>query len=103
MLNIAQAVVVNLLMAAALAWTVWGWYQGTYTAGQLVFVQTYLTQLFRPLDMLGMVYRTIRQGLIDMAEMFRLLDTDVEVSDKPGAPALIIRKPSVILDRKSVV
>ncbi|MCJ2180372.1 ABCB family ABC transporter ATP-binding protein/permease [Novosphingobium album (ex Hu et al. 2023)] len=98
MLNIAQAVVVNLLMAAALAWTVWGWYQGKYTAGQLVFVQTYLTQLFRPLDMLGMVYRTIRQGLIDMAEMFRLLDTDVEVSDRPNAPALIIRKPSVIFD-----
>jgi ATP-binding cassette, subfamily B, heavy metal transporter len=39
--------------------------------GDLVFVNTYLTQLFRPLDMLGMVYRTIRQGLIDMAEMFR--------------------------------
>lgn len=98
MLNIVQAVVVNLLMAFALAWTVWGWYQGKYTAGQLVFVQTYLTQLFRPLDMLGMVYRTIRQGLIDMAEMFRLMDTDVEVSDKPGAPALIIRQPSVAFD-----
>ena len=98
LLNIAQAVVVNLLMAAALAWTVWGWYQGKYTAGQLVFVQTYLTQLFRPLDMLGMVYRTIRQGLIDMAEMFRLLDADVEIADKPGAPALVIRKPSVVFD-----
>lgn len=98
LLNIAQALVVNVLMALALAWTVWGWYQGKYTAGELVFVQTYLTQLFRPLDMLGMVYRTIRQGLIDMAEMFRLLDTDVEVSDKPGAPALMIRKPSVAFE-----
>ena len=98
MLNIAQAVVINLLMAGALAYTVWGWYQGQYTAGQLVFVQTYLTQLFRPLDMLGMVYRTIRQGLIDMAEMFRLLDTQVEVPDAPGAPALIIRRPSVTFD-----
>ena len=67
LLNIAQALVVNLLMAGALAWTVWGWAKGQYSAGQLVFVQTYLTQLFRPLDMLGMVYRTIRQGLIDMA------------------------------------
>jgi ABC-type transport system involved in Fe-S cluster assembly, permease and ATPase components len=98
LLNIVQAVVVNLLMAAALAWTVWGWYRGEYTAGQLVFVQTYLTQLFRPLDMLGMVYRTIRQGLIDMAEMFRLLDTDVEVSDRPGAPALVVRQPSLVFD-----
>jgi ATP-binding cassette, subfamily B, heavy metal transporter len=98
LLNIAQAVVVNLLMAGALAWTVWGWWQGSYTAGQLVFVQTYLTQLFRPLDMLGMVYRTIRQGLIDMAEMFRLLDTDVEVKDRPGAPALVVRRPSLAFE-----
>jgi ATP-binding cassette subfamily B protein len=98
LLNIAQGVVVNLLMAAAMAWTVYGWWQGTYSAGQLVFVQTYLAQLFRPLDMLGMVYRTIRQGLIDMAEMFRLLDEPQEVSDAPGAPALIIRQPSVVFE-----
>ena len=98
MLNIVQAVVVNLLMAFALAWTVWGWYQGKYTAGQLVFVQTYLTQLFRPLDMLGMVYRTIRQGLIDMADMFRLMDESEEVEDVPGAPALVVREPSIVFD-----
>ncbi|MYL98450.1 ATP-binding cassette domain-containing protein [Novosphingobium sp. FGD1] len=98
LLNIAQGIVVGLLMAGALAWTVWGWYRGEYSAGQLVFVQTYLTQLFRPLDMLGMVYRTIRQGLIDMAEMFRLLDTEVEVPDVPCAPALVIRKPSIVFD-----
>jgi ATP-binding cassette subfamily B protein len=98
LLNIAQGVVVNLLMAGALAWTVYGWWKGNYTAGQLVFVQTYLTQLFRPLDMLGMVYRTIRQGLIDMAEMFRLLDTEVEVPDAPLAPALVIRQPSIVFD-----
>ena len=98
LLNIAQGVVVNLLMAAAMAWTVYGWWQGTYSAGQLVFVQTYLAQLFRPLDMLGMVYRTIRQGLIDMAEMFRLLDEKQEVADAPGAPALVIRQPSVVFE-----
>lgn len=98
LLNIVQGVVINLLMAGALAWTVYGWWRGSYTAGELVFVQTYLTQLFRPLDMLGMVYRTIRQGLIDMAEMFRLLDTAVEVPDAPGAPALVIRQPSIVFD-----
>ena len=98
LLNIAQAVVVNLLMAGALAHTVWGWSKGEYTAGQLVFVQTYLTQLFRPLDMLGMVYRTIRQGLIDMAEMFRLIDTEIEVRDTPGAPALIVKRPTLVFD-----
>jgi ABC-type transport system involved in Fe-S cluster assembly fused permease/ATPase subunit len=48
--------------------------------------------------MLGMVYRTIRQGLIDMAEMFRLMDTPVEVADAPAAPALVIKRPTVVFD-----
>lgn len=98
LLNIAQAVVVNLLMAGAMAYTVWGWSRGEYSVGQLVFVQTYLTQLFRPLDMLGMVYRTIRQGLTDMAEMFALMDSPVEVQDAPGAPALVVRRPTLAFD-----
>jgi ATP-binding cassette subfamily B protein len=98
LLNIAQGLVVNLLMAGAMAYIVWGWMHGTYSAGQLVFVQASLTQLFRPLDMLGMVYRTIRQGLIDMAAMFKLMDTDIEVKDMPGAPALVIRRPTIVFD-----
>ena len=98
LLNIAQAAIVNLLMAGAMGYTVWGWSQGRLTVGDLVFVNTYLTQLFRPLDMLGMVYRTIRQGLIDMAEMFRLMDTEVEVQDAPGAPALVVRRPTVAFE-----
>jgi ATP-binding cassette, subfamily B, heavy metal transporter len=98
MLNIAQAMVVNLLMAGAMGYTVWGWSQGRFTIGDLVFVNTYLTQLFRPLDMLGMVYRTIRQGLIDMAAMFTLMDTPVEVQDAPGAPALVIKRPVLTFD-----
>ena len=98
LLNIAQAVITNVLMAVAMALTVWGWARGEYSAGQLVFVQTYLMQLFRPLDMLGMVYRTIRQGLIDMADMFRLIDTPIEVEDAPGAPALVVRRPTLVFD-----
>ncbi len=98
LLNIAQALIVNLLMAAAMAYTVWGWSKGEYTVGQLVFVNTYLTQLFRPLDMLGMVYRTIRQGLIDMAAMFTLLDEPQEVADAPSAPALVIKQPTLVFD-----
>jgi len=98
LLNISQALIVNLLMAGAMGYTVWGWSQGKLTVGDLVFVNTYLTQLFRPLDMLGMVYRTIRQGLIDMAAMFKLMDTEIEVQDAPGAPALTIRRPTVVFD-----
>ena len=68
LLNISQAVIMNLLMGGAMAFTVWQWSKGALTTGDLVLVNTYLIQLFRPLDMLGMVYRTVRQGLIDMAE-----------------------------------
>lgn len=98
LLNMAQGAITNALVAGAMAYTVWGWSKGELTVGDLVLVNTYLIQLFRPLDVLGWVYRTIRQGLIDMAEMFRLIDTDIEVKDKPGAPALIIRKPTVVFD-----
>ncbi|PLK26604.1 ABC transporter ATP-binding protein/permease [Novosphingobium sp. TH158] len=98
LLNIAQAAIANLLMAGAMGFTVWGWSEGRFTVGDLVFVNTYLLQLFRPLDMLGMVYRTINQGLIDMAAMFKLLDTEVEVKDAPGAPALVVSRPSLAFD-----
>ena len=98
LLNITQSLITNALMAGAMAYTVWGWSKGLLTVGDLVFVNTYLMQLFRPLDLLGFVYRTIRQGLIDMAEMFKLMDTSLEVEDLPGAPALLIRKPTVTFD-----
>jgi ATP-binding cassette subfamily B protein len=98
LLNIVQAAIMNLMMGGAMAFTVWGWSRGRLTVGDLVLVNTFLQQLFRPLDFLGMVYRTIRQGLIDMAMMFRLIDTPVEVEDAPGAPALIVRRPTVIFD-----
>ena len=98
MLNIAQALITNLLMAGAMAYTVWGWSRGQLTVGDLVFVNTYLMQLFRPLDLLGFVYRTIRQGMVDMAQMFTLMDTEVEVADRPGAPALIVRRPTLAFE-----
>ena len=98
LLNMAQALITNLLMLGAMAFTVWQWSRGRLSVGDLVAVQTYLTQLFRPLDMLGWVYRTIRQGLIDMAHMFRLIDAKVEVEDAPAAPALVVRRPTVVFE-----
>ncbi len=98
LLNIVQAFILQLMMGGAMAWTVWGWSQGRLSVGDLVLVNTYLQQLFRPLDMLGWVYRTIRQGLVDMAEMFKLIDTAVEVTDAPGAPALVVRRPGLVFD-----
>jgi ATP-binding cassette subfamily B protein len=87
-LNIGQSLITNLMMAGAMGYTVWGWSRGTFTTGDVVLVNTLLAQLFRPLDMLGWVYRTIRQGLIDMEAMFGIVDTPAEVKDRPGAPDL---------------
>ena len=98
LLNMAQSFVMNALMLFALGFTVWQWSKGALTVGDLVAVQTYLMQLFRPLDMLGFVYRTVRQGLIDMAAMFSLMDTAVEVQDVPGAPALIANPPTIAFE-----
>ncbi|HEY0087063.1 MAG TPA: ABC transporter transmembrane domain-containing protein, partial [Allosphingosinicella sp.] len=74
-LNIGQSAITNLMMAGGMLLVVIGWSQGRFTAGNVVLVSTLLSQLFRPLDLLGMVYRTIRQGLIDMGAMFDLVDT----------------------------
>ena len=98
LLNIAQAAITNLLMAGAMAYSVWGWSQGRFTVGDLVFVNTYLLQLFRPLDLLGFVYRSIRQGLVDMGAMFALIDTPVEVQDAPNAPALLVKHAAIQFD-----
>ncbi len=89
-LNVGQSLITNALMAGAMGYTIWGWSQGQFTTGTVVTVNTLLLQLFRPLDMLGMVYREIRQGLVDMGAMFDLIDTPAEIVDTLGAQALSI-------------
>ncbi|HZU52047.1 MAG TPA: ABC transporter ATP-binding protein/permease [Sphingomicrobium sp.] len=94
-LNIGQALITNLMMCGAMIFTVWGWSRGRFTPGDVVWINGLLMQLFRPLDMLGWVYRSIRQGLIDMEAMWDLLDTSADVNDVPGAPALLVTSGNV--------
>ena len=89
-LNVGQSFITNAMLAGAMGVVAYGWSSGRFSAGDVVFVSTLLSQLFRPLDLLGMVYRTIRQGVTDMAAMFDLIDTSAEISDKPGARALAV-------------
>jgi ATP-binding cassette subfamily B protein len=97
-LNIGQSLITNLMMAGAMIFTVWGWSRGRFTPGDVVWINGLLMQLFRPLDMLGWVYRSIRQGLIDMEAMWDLIDTPAEVTDKPGAPELHVTRGSIRFD-----
>ncbi|MBA3676140.1 MAG: ABC transporter ATP-binding protein/permease [Sphingosinicella sp.] len=94
-LNIGQSLITNLMMAGAMGYTVWGWSKGEFTTGDVVLVNTLLAQLFRPLDMLGWVYRNIRQGLIDMEQMFGVVDTKAEVIDQEDAPDLQVTQGHV--------
>ncbi len=67
----------------------------TLTLGDFVLLNTFLMQIYRPLNMIGFVYREIRQGLTDIEEMFKLLDRDPEIQDKPGAKPLEVTGPVI--------
>jgi ABC-type transport system involved in Fe-S cluster assembly fused permease/ATPase subunit len=98
LLNIAQALIVNLLMAGAMAYTVWGWSQGR-TYGRRPCLRPDLSHPAVP------PARHARHGLSHdpprpdrHGRDVRLIDTPVEVADAPGAPALIIKRPGVTFD-----
>ncbi|MCC2975571.1 ABC transporter ATP-binding protein/permease [Sphingomonas sp. PL-96] len=95
LLNIGQALITGVMLAGGMGLVVFGWSSGRFTPGDVVLVSTLLTQLFRPLDLLGMVYRTIRQGVTDMGAMFDLIDTPAEVEDVADAPALAVSRGHV--------
>ena len=88
LLNAGQAAIMAAGLTAVMLLAGRGIAGGTMTVGDFVMVNTYLIQLYLPLNILGFAYREIRQGLTDMEEMFRLLDVPAEVRDAPGAPAL---------------
>jgi len=94
-LNVGQALITNAMLGGGMALVAWQWSRGESSAGDVVFVSTLLAQLFRPLDLLGMVYRTIRQGALDMGEMFALIDTAPEVTDRPGARPMVVKGGTV--------
>lgn len=87
-LNIAQAVVMNVGLAAMVALAGWMTVQGQMGPGDLTAVILYMTNIYAPLNFLGMAYREIKQSAIDVEKMFALLDEQPDVADAPGAVAL---------------
>ncbi len=88
MLNLGQALIIAAGLGGVMLMAADGVQAGTMTVGQFVLVNTYLMQLYQPLNFLGFVYREIKQGLVDMEQMFRLLAVGQEVADRPGAVVL---------------
>ena len=88
MLNLGQQSIVALGLGLIMLMAARGVLSGGMTVGKFVLVNTYLMQLYQPLNFLGFVYREIRQSLVDMDQLFRLLSVAQEVTDRPGARAL---------------
>jgi ATP-binding cassette subfamily B protein len=87
-LNAGQAVIFTIGLAAAMVLCAFEISAGTKTVGDFVMVNAMMIQLYQPLNFMGMVYREIKQAVIDIETMFGILNRDPEIKDSPVAPEL---------------
>jgi ATP-binding cassette subfamily B protein len=88
LLNLGQACIIAIGLGLVMLLAAHGVQSHALTVGKFVLVNTYLMQLYQPLNFLGFVYREIKQGLVDMEQMFRLLAVAEDVTDRPAATVL---------------
>ncbi|NCO87638.1 MAG: ABC transporter ATP-binding protein/permease [Rhodobacterales bacterium] len=97
-LNFGQGFLITAGLVIVMVMAAVGVQNGALTVGDFVMVNAYMIQITMPLNFLGTVYREIRQALVDMGEMFDLLEQPAEVVDRPGARPLEVRGGEVVLD-----
>ncbi|MHA7888676.1 ABCB family ABC transporter ATP-binding protein/permease [Roseicyclus sp.] len=97
-LNFGQSLIITAGLVIVMVMAALGVQSGELTVGDFVMVNAFMIQITMPLNFLGTVYREIRQSLVDMGEMFDLLEQPQEVADKPGAPALKVGGAEVVFD-----
>jgi ATP-binding cassette subfamily B protein len=100
-LNAGQAVVFTLGLAAAMVLCVIGIERGTNTVGDFVMINAMMIQLYQPLNFMGMVYREIKQAVIDIETMFALLERTPEIADRPDARPLAVPAGTIRFDNVS--
>ncbi len=97
-LNAGQAVVFTAGLTATMVMSAMGVRSGHNTVGDFVMVNAMLIQLYQPLNFMGMVYREIKQAIIDIEKMFGVLSRKAEITDVPGAKPLIVTAGTVRFD-----
>ncbi|MFB6459783.1 ABCB family ABC transporter ATP-binding protein/permease [Bradyrhizobium tunisiense] len=94
-LNTGQAVIFTLGLTATMLMCAIGVRNGTNTVGDFVLVNAMMIQLYQPLNFMGMVYREIKQAIIDIEKMFNVLGREAEIKDAPDAQPLVISAGTV--------
>jgi ATP-binding cassette, subfamily B, heavy metal transporter len=95
LLNVGQGGLMAIGLIGVMILAAQGVAAGRMTVGDFVLVNTYLLQLYQPLNFLGMVYRNIKQSLTDLEQMMSLLKVMPEIEDRPGAPGIGVRQGAV--------
>ena len=95
LLNVGQGIIIACGLIGVMLLAALGVADQRMTVGDFVLVNTYLIQLYLPLNFLGMVYRNIKQSLVDLEQMLTLLKEAPEIVDRPDAPALAVRQGAV--------
>jgi ATP-binding cassette subfamily B protein len=94
-LNSGQAVIFTIGMTIVMALAVRDITAGRVSIGSFVLVNAMLVQLYIPLNFMGMLYREIKQALIDIDDMFQILERNPEIEDRPGAKPLVVTEGTV--------
>jgi ABC-type transport system involved in Fe-S cluster assembly fused permease/ATPase subunit len=94
-LNIGQGIIISIGLMIVMAMAANGVQQGTMTVGDFVLVNTYLIQLYMPLNILGFAYREIKLALVNMENMFQLLREPQEIKDAVTAPPLHVQEGEI--------
>jgi len=97
-LNTGQAVIFTLGLTATMLMCAIGIRQGHNTVGDFVLINAMMIQLYQPLNFMGMVYREIKQAIIDIEKMFAVLAQRPEIKDAPGAKPLLITAGALRFD-----
>ena len=97
-LNSGQALIFTVGMTLCMLLAARGVIAGTNSVGEFVMVNALMIQLYMPLNFMGMVYREIKQGLVDLEAMFALLDETPEIKDKPGAKPLKVTRGEIAFE-----